>query len=569
MSKKSVGLIGIVVAIAMFCSAFFSGCGLSGNNNNHDDNTPVVPSEYVIQYTDDTGSHTLTVKDGVPYSLEQVPERLGYDFLGLFDAKVGGTQYVDETGQSLAPFTDKKNLVLFPQFAAKEYTVVLDYQGATVTGQRSLTVKYNEKLPELPKNLSKEHSVFEGWYTEENCGGTQVADAYGLIPGKSTLNESLFDIDGTDEYLYLYAGFDVETFNVTFNFGSGIPSEEVKVEWNTPISEVVPETRNSEGQAVLSWSKTQSGSQIFTGNVTDDIVLYAVEWAPVIEFDSNGGNDVVPLVARAGAPISLPQCAREDYTFRGWFTEDGILFEESAMPQESLRLCAVWWAQIIFDSRGGEEVATISQESGTQLQLPETNKEGFIFAGWYRGDEKAEFTTMPSESVRLQAMYYRVNTETLVIIQEDSILEVREHYNFTTTFVVKADTKKLDFTQFDVYDWQGAKQIRLNFHVKIRDAIRGGFYNGTFLEAYFKFFSINNTSSANLVADYTFKNQESELKEWKQLEFALDMPVIDGAVYFEFSAKCKSTNGAWGGDYGARIGDMWAEMQIPDTSNLV
>lgn len=261
MNKKSISSIGIVLLIWMFCLVLLSSCGLFGSGGN-DDGGQSALKEYTIQYTDDIGTHTITVIDGATYSLEVLPERTGYNFLGLFDAEVGGTQYVNAKGTSLAPFTDKKNLVLFPQYKAKEYTLVLDYQGAAVMGERSYTVKYDGKLPELPKNLVLEHSEFMGWFTEENCGGIQVADAYGLIPDKSTVDEKIFDIGNEGEYLYLYAGFGVEKFTVMFNFGSGIPAEEIEVEYNTPISEVVPSTRNEDGFAVLSWSKTQSGSQI-------------------------------------------------------------------------------------------------------------------------------------------------------------------------------------------------------------------------------------------------------------------------------------------------------------------
>ena len=62
--------------------------------------------------------------------------------MGLYDAEVGGTQYVSASGASLSPFNDGKNMVLFPQFKAKDYTVILDYQGAPVTGSRQLTASY-------------------------------------------------------------------------------------------------------------------------------------------------------------------------------------------------------------------------------------------------------------------------------------------------------------------------------------------------------------------------------------------------------------------------------------------
>ena len=121
MKKIKMAILSCAMAVVMAGASLFAGCGLfGGGDDNDNNNTQTTPAEYTIQYTDDAGSHTLTVTDGAAYSLEAVPERLGYDFIGLFDAKVGGTQYVDETGQSLAPFTDKKNMVLFPQFAAKK-----------------------------------------------------------------------------------------------------------------------------------------------------------------------------------------------------------------------------------------------------------------------------------------------------------------------------------------------------------------------------------------------------------------------------------------------------------------
>ena len=45
---------------------------------------------YVIQYTDDTGTYSIDVKQGEPYSMSAIPTREGYDFIGLFDAEVVG-----------------------------------------------------------------------------------------------------------------------------------------------------------------------------------------------------------------------------------------------------------------------------------------------------------------------------------------------------------------------------------------------------------------------------------------------------------------------------------------------
>ena len=406
------------MAILMAGILSLSGCGFfefGGGGGT----SSVAPKTYTIQYTDDAGTHTLEVEDGSPYSLESIPRREGYDFIGLFDAEAGGTQYVLANGSSVSPFTDKQNMVLFPQYKAKQYTVILDYGGAAITGERQVEVSYGESLPELPKNLTLDHSTFSGWYTAANCGGVQVADEYGLVPVVSVVNSDNFDLTG--EYITLYAGFETETFTVTFNFGNGIQPEEMQIAYNTPISQVVPETRNSDGKAVLSWSKTSSGDQIFTGNITDDTVLYAVEWAPVIELDPNGGEIIAPVVAREGTTVALPTPVRENYKFLHWETMSGEEANITKMPADGAQLKAVWQAMLVFDENGGTTVQDISQEAGTAITLPTPEKEGFIFAGWYTADKnKYETSSMPAIGIALKAGWYEVKDETIYIVSGDN-----------------------------------------------------------------------------------------------------------------------------------------------------
>lgn len=550
MKKKLAGIISIALAAGLFCTMFLTGCGLFGTGDSNDDDSAQTPTEYTIQYTDDVGTHTLTVTDGAPYALEVLPERVGYDFLGLFDAEVGGTQYVSASGASLAPFTDKKNMVLFPQFAAKEYTVVLDYQGAEVTGQRSVTVQYGEKLPELPKNLSKEHSVFAGWYTEENCGGTQVADAYGLIPDKSTLNTTLFDISA-GEYLYLYAGFDVETFTVTFNFGSGIPSEEMEVEYNTPVSEVIPETRNEQGQAVLSWSKTSGGDQLFTGNITDDTVLYAVEWAPVIELDLNGGTGKTAVIARAGTAVALPTPERENYKFLHWETMSGNEADITEMPANGAQLKAVWQAMLVFDENGGTEVKDISQAAGTAVTLPTPEKEGFIFAGWYTADkERYTSTSMPSTSVELKAGWYASKEITLDYASGDETKFVDTDGTFFTA----------DLTQYDKeVDLSGSNIVTVSgqFMADQRSAenvVTDGWHNLT----------VGLYRAADFGTIYELTNTwyfpHGNIPNYQQRTFNATIEITDGRFYIGMIA----TNSI-GHVY---IQEFYVTITYPDTVNL-
>ena len=559
MKKKKVGLMSIVLAIAMLFSAFLSGCSLFSGG----DGTPTEPTEYTIQYTDDSGTHTLTVTDGATYALEVLPERMGYDFIGLFDAEVGGTQYVSANGSALSPFSDKKNLILFPQFSPKEYTVVLDYQGAEITGQRSVTVNYDEKLPELPKNLVKDHSVFSGWYTQTDCGGIQVADAYGLIPDKSTVNEELFNIADADEYLYLYAGFSVETFTVTFNFGSGIASEEVEVEYGTPISEVVPQTRNSKGEAVLSWSKTSGGGQIFNGNITDDIVLYAAEWAPVIEFDLNGGEGTSALIARANSSITLPTPTRTNYKFLHWETESGNEATYTRMPSGGAQLKAVWQAMLVFDENGGTSVDDISQEVGTAITLPEPEKEGFIFAGWYTADkDKYEAKSMPSTSVELKAGWYESKTSEVILRSaEDGSFNFNWDYNIFDSEVNTSIGPNQDgrlFLNMEKYLPETGGMIELTIHWKMQ-ASHTGFSGGLY-------FYSNSTISDAYYLDRVIEDVPMDV--WESYTYQAHFSLPGNDLYIFYYGRSGPTEPD--GYRNARLwfSNVWVELTYPDASNL-
>ena len=549
-----------IMAILMAGIPSFSGCGIIEFGFGGGGGTSSsAPRTYTIQYTDDAGTHTLEVEDGSLYSLESIPRREGYDFIGLFDAEVGGTQYVLANGSSVSPFTDKQNMVLFPQYKAKQYTVILDYGGAAITGERQVEVSFGESLPELPKNLTLDHSTFSGWYTAANCGGVQVADEYGLVPVVSVVNSDNFDLTG--EYITLYAGFETETFTVTFNFGNGIQPEEMQIAYNTPISQVVPETRNSDGKAVLSWSKTSSGDQIFTGNITDDTVLYAVEWAPVIELDPNGGETIAPVVAREGTTVALPTPVRENYKFLHWETMSGEEANITKMPADGAQLKAVWQAMLVFDENGGTEVKDISQEAGTAITLPTPEKEGFIFAGWYNADEeKYESKSMPAASVALKAGWYTVKTETWVLIkdsnnEDDWARSARKYSSSNEASGPQADWRReIDLSEYIPSD--GAN-IKISVHYDMKTSRSTSIFDGGL-------YLYDNTIVSD--ANFLMKHIDSvSSTSWKSFSFTADLSIRTNRLFFCYYAK--KTNSDKEHSY-LYFKNFYVDLTYPDTTNL-
>ena len=509
---------------------------------------------YVIQYTDDTGTYTIDVKQGSPYSMEVVPTREGYEFLGLFDAEVGGTQYVNSKGSSLSSFSDGKNLVLFPQFKAKEYTLALDYQGAAVTGEREVTVSYGSKIASLPTNVTYENKKFMGWYTEPNREGIQVADQYGVIPTNSIITPDIFDLTDPNGFIRLYAGFQGEMRTITLYISENAVPEEVEIEHGTPVTEVGLDLR-VDGNAVISWSLKPNDTEkteIFNGKVTSDMVLYAAEYAPVIDFDSQGGKDVKPIVARAGSSITLPAAQRENYQFAGWYTTGGSKYTATAMPSDSVKLNAKWTPMLIFDERGGTLVEDIAAEQGTKVILPTTEKDGYMFAGWYT--EQGEIytaTAMPEFSTKLVAKYRKILTEKVVIFDES---ENVSDYNHT-----KPSTDALFYTVdlSAVYD-SGARNIKISTFYK-------AYYSDRYISSsspeytYMKWYSQNSVSDAyNL---WQYRDEHTQNSVWKscthETELTLNQPQLYVALY---SSDDDAYTGHWT--------DFWVEVEYPDMSKL-
>lgn len=535
MKKKGFRRRYAVIAMLVSCMAAFAGCGKISE--------ALKEKVYTIQYTDDSGTHQITVKKGMLYAMDAVPEKDGYIFMGLYDAETGGTQYTSATGASLSPFTDKKNIVLFPQFKAKEFTVILDYQGAAVTGERQFTVPYGSSLPELPKNLAGEHKDFTGWYTEADCEGTQIADQYGLIPVVSLLNDANFDLSG--EYIYLYAGFEAEKHTVTFCFKSGMDTEEIRVPYNTPVSKLVADTR-VDGNAVLAWSKTQDG-EVFNGKITDDMVLYAVEYAPVLEFDSDGGSPVSLLVARAGSTISLPVPEKELASFSHWEDMQGNKYTAATMPGKSISLKAVWQAKLVFDENGGSDADDISVAAGSKITLPTPAREGFLFAGWYTAErEQYTSTTMPADGLALKAGWYKEKSETVVVINST---EEERHI-----VIYEPSTGKLCYT-FDYKKYFGdgkTHTVKIDWHTKLKTS------SSTSKLVCIDFYSQKQISSTYLMET---KMLENVTDEYREFHFTTTHIVNDNFYLCWYAPKLHLN------DYLA-LSDFYYTVHYPDTSNL-
>ena len=70
------------IALAAVMAFSFTGCFGGGEVPEYE-----KPVEYIIQYTDDSGTHKFTVLSDTPYALDVIPERTGYILRGYSTPK--------------------------------------------------------------------------------------------------------------------------------------------------------------------------------------------------------------------------------------------------------------------------------------------------------------------------------------------------------------------------------------------------------------------------------------------------------------------------------------------------
>ncbi len=142
----------------------------------------------------------------------------------------------------------------------------------------------------------------------------------------------------------------------------------------------------------------------------------------VITFDSNGGSPVAPIYDVVGnsdssSDLKLPKPLKEGWYFMGWQDGNGEYYDQEGVYQptgkritESVTLYAQWrqiYFTVKFDTGGGSTVKTVTNiPIGTTMKKPKDPiKKGYVFAGWFDGSEKYDFSDEINKDVTLKAKW--------------------------------------------------------------------------------------------------------------------------------------------------------------------
>lgn len=203
----------------------------------------------------------------------------------------------------------------------------------------------------------------------------------------------------------------IGAYTVTFQSegGSEVASQ---IRANTPADQPADPTK--EGYTFIGWYNGESEWN-FETPVTADLTLTAkwqVNQYTITFKPENGGQDIV-IKQDYGTAITAPaNPTKTGYTFAGWNREI-----PTAMPAGDMAITAQWQLNqytITFDTAGGSEVPSITQDYGTAITPPAApTRTGYTFAGW----DKTIPSTMPAGNMTITARW--TENRVIVIIRPD------------------------------------------------------------------------------------------------------------------------------------------------------
>lgn len=186
---------------------------------------------------------------------------------------------------------------------------------------------------------------------------------------------------------------------------------------------------SDEWNLLVTWPATgvyyikQTSYNTYSGG-SETTTVYRVEIMgyPEIHFESNGGSVVDDIEQTAfNVPAEKPtDPERDGYTFTGWYTDEDCtqIFDWSLGLKKDITLYAGWqqnvepgseyWTITFDPSEGSVSQTSMQCPKGGSITLPEPQRDGYDFSGWYIGNEKvgdAGEEYAPSEDVTLTAQW--------------------------------------------------------------------------------------------------------------------------------------------------------------------
>ena len=313
-------------------------------------------NQYAITFDTNGGSEIapITQDYGTKITAPADPTRKGYTFKG-WDKEIPKTMPAE-------------NMTVKAQWEINQYAITFDTNGGSEIAP--ITQDYGTKIT-APADPTRKGYTFKGWDKE--------------IPKTMPA-----------ENMTVKAQWEINQYAITFDTNGGSEIAPITQDYGTAITAPADPTR--EGYTFIGWDRD------IPEIMPAENITVTAQWEInryTITFDTNGGSEIAPITQDYGTNITAPaNPTRKGYTFKGWDKEI-----PETMPAENITVKAQWEINqytIAFDTNGGSEIATITQDYGTEITAPaDPTRKGYTFKGWDKEIPK----TMPAENMTVTARW--------------------------------------------------------------------------------------------------------------------------------------------------------------------
>lgn len=345
-------------------------------------------------------------------SKEKITEPTGTaltkDSIGRQLPLTDGSYYLEtKAGESAANFVITVPIVVTGKVTLdlNGYALKLEGSGSVIRVENGATLTLVDSKP----NAVNKFSVTETtglW--QQDAAGTKVINGGAITGGNSKDGGGIYVRKGGT--LLMRGG---NIVGCTAREGGGVHVEaggrfEMSAGTITGCTAGQEEGKTANGVFIAAGGRfTQSPGAQITGEVIG---------ADTVTFQSEGGSEVASQI-RANTPAARPaDPTKEGYTFIGWYNGESEWDFETPVTAV-LTLTAKWQINrytITFDTAGGSEVPSITQDYGTAITPPAApTRTGYTFAGW----DKTIPTTMPAGDMTITARW--TENRVIVIIRPD------------------------------------------------------------------------------------------------------------------------------------------------------
>ena len=353
-------------------------------------------NSYTLTVDADNGTAVSkeTYKFGTAVIAPAAPTKTGYTFAGW-------SEKIPETMPA-------ENMTVKAQWKINQYTITFDTDGGSEV--ESITQDYGTAIT-APAVPTKTGYTFDGWDKE--------------IPGTMSAGD-----------MTVTATWKINQYTITFNTDGGSEIAPITQDYGTTIAKPTDPTKT--GYTFAGWSEK------IPETMPAENVTVKAQWTInqyTITFDTDGGSAVASITQDYGTAIIAPKApTKTGYTFDGW---DKTI--PTSMPANNLTVKAQWKINqytITFNTDGGSEVASITQDYGTAITAPAApTKTGYTFGGW----DKTIPGTMPAEDVTVTATW-KINQYTIAFDTDggSEIAPITQDYG--TAITKPTDPTKTGYT---------------------------------------------------------------------------------------------------------------------------